>query len=1039
MVNFREYFSIYQNYVALAFFLSGFAALTCEIVWQRSLVRVTGATLTATACTLAIFMAWMAIGSAVGGRLLKERKDALKIYCVLELVLGVSAVASIFLLSSQCPLWYSLESADMVVRSEQVFLTVMAILMVPTMCMGATFPALARFAELYVEHPAAELSKLYAVNLAGAVAGTICSGFILLPLLGITNTVICSAVLNLVAAACAYAAMNKCQSMNVKQLPEQGKSGDGAGLFSIVYLMSVVLVTSTISMGLEVIWTRYFSLLIGASIYSVASVLAAVLVGLMIGAWLAKRLIESPMSTELLISLSLVGAFACLFVFLDFEWPILLMAEELCTWLKGNLSSFSAMLGSRMFIVAVAAMVPAMFLGIIFPLVIGRLKDKPVTADAGKLYAASVVGSVCGPLLAGFYAIPYFQEVSESGIHSSLQAAALALFALCLLSAVVVPRDKGSALKTLIAVALVMLAATYFISNLLLAPHVRMSEFARSGYAFVDPHLKRGSQVMSMYKTGEKIAFYKEGKNTTVTVGVRPDVNLIYLKNDGKTEASLPLDVTRPSPASDWPTQILLGAIPSLFAPKLDNVLLIGLGTGATLHSLVQTSATKHVDVAELESAVVDAAAFFTKATNNVLQDPRVSLKVADGRNVLAASSQKYDVIVSQPAEPWVAGATDLYSRDFWRLAKSRLSDKGVFCQWLQLYSIDSKNLGVLCRTFASVFPNVYIFQPDRAGEIILVGFANSEAPNLSIAKQRMSESVTRLELLKMNISTLEDFLSTCKADPAAVERLCKDLAVATAGSGIITDDNVSLEYELPYLIFDQGRLLESNLEAINKLNSKPFSNVEPAVPSQTLEANSWLRSDEVVDDAELKVMEARLSHEIARNPFSLKAKIAKAFVAGQMENYKAALQESSDVVNLSPSNFEGRVAFAKAFYALGDVDNALLQIRLASWAKPSSSFPFMFVAAHFAKRGKFDQALENYKKTPYYTFDMSARPQSQKDLPNYDMSAKQAESLAIILFDGLKKTDEAQKHRAAFKLCNNGIEPTAQAIDDALAKILTF
>lgn len=1032
MVKLSGVFPIHRTFVELAFLFSGFAALTYEIVWQRALVRLTGATLPATACTLAIFMAWMAIGSAVGGRLLKERKDALKIYCVLELLIAVSAIASIFLLSSRCPLWAA-DTVDTKVRNEQVYFLLTMILAVPTLCIGATFPAVARYAENFIEQPAAALSKLYAINLVGAVAGTICSGFFLLPLLGISKTILFSAVLNAVAAAFAFAARKRLPSVTNPSENSQPVAAQVRSIlsFNLLYFAIVTLITSAISMGLEVFWTRYFSLIIGASVYSVSTVLASVIVGLMIGAWCAKKLIATDKSTELIVTLALLGAFISLHTFLNNEWSILLASESICHWITTqfpHVSSFYAMLASRISVVALAATLPAIFLGVIFPLLIGRLKESAgsVADQAGKLYAVSVVGSVCGPLIAGFVAIPHFASTTESGIHTSLQITALVLLALCILSAFFVPREKVSALKALIAVAMILLLGIYFVPPLVFAGPVKMYELARAGYAFVDPSLKKGSEVLGQYNPGEKITFYREGQNCTVMAGIRPDVNLTYLKNDGKTEASLPLDPSKPTPASDWPTQILLGAIPTILAPKLDNVLLIGLGTGATLHSIVVSPQVQHVTVAELEPAVVDASNFFTLINDRVLRAPKVSLRVADGRNVLAESTQRYDAIVSQPAEPWVSGATDLYSKEFWQLAKSRLSDKGVFCQWVQLYAIDTKYLGVLCRTFASVFPNVYIFRPERAGEIILVGFAGDSQISPEQVRKRILEDRVRRELLKVGISTAEEFLATCKADPQAVNRLCQNLST-TAGGGINLDDNVSLEYELPPLIYDQGKLLERNLDELAK------------VESSAKKANQELLfiQDEP-DLAQLKVREKELSNAIEKDFYLANAFVERAFVRGVLGNYKAAMQDANEAIHLTPSNFEGRIAFAKALYAFGDSENALRNVKIASWANPSSSLPFMFVAAHYASKGDWNLAFENYKRTKYYEFNLPTQATSLKDLPSYDMPPAQAEALAITLYEALSKTAEAQKHRAAYRVCT-ATEPTATALNKALTAILRF
>lgn len=799
-------------------------------------MRVTGATMAATASTLAIFMAFMAMGSFIGGRLLREQKDPLKVYVLIEVLLAVSGTASIFFLSSQCPLWYAFETTDTLMRTMYVHFLVTAILSVPTLCIGASFPAIARYAELFADHPAGELSKLYAVNLAGAVIGTIGSGFWLLPSLGLSKTALTSAAVNGLAALAAYIARAKAKpgvSMQPAACAHDNDSNEKPDSFFLY--ATIVFISSAIAMGLEVVWIRYFPLLIGASVYSFASVIAAVMVGLAMGAWCARALARTRLGTEFLIGIFLLGAFVCLHTFIHAELLIFLLSQNLHVFLSANmpsLSTFQAALISRMTLVVAAAMLPSMFLGSIFPLVIARMKGRAshLTSDAGKLYAWSVCGCVCGPLIVGFVSIPCLGQIYQSGIQSTLRYAAILLFVLSLASAFLARRPSGK-VGILVAIAGIVFGGGYFIETLFHSPQINVNHVLRGGYAFFDPSSKHKNKFdrLAPFLGDDSVLFYKEGYNTVVTVGTRRDSNFMFLKNDGKTEASLPIDLSKPTPASDWPTQILLGAIPTILAPRPREVLLIGLGTGATLHAIASSSIVERITVAELEPAVVEASRFFSQINKNVINDSRVDLRIADGRNVLASSSKQYDVIISQPAEPWVGGAADLYSKDFWQLTKSRLSRQGVFCQWIQLYAIDKKHLGVLCRTFASVFPNVYVFRPERAGEIILLGFSGTDKPNLSQAHLRFNLPATKAELLKLDVSTMDEFLATCRMDPPAVDRMCRALAVETAHDGIATDDQVSLEYALPHLIFDQGSLLEANLAEIAKFESSPLKVDESA------------------------------------------------------------------------------------------------------------------------------------------------------------------------------------------------------------------
>ncbi len=242
--------------------------------------------------------------------------------------------------------------------------------------------------------------------------------------------------------------------------------------------------------------------------------------------------------------------------------------------------------------------------------------------------------------------------------------------------------------------------------------------------------------------------------------------NLVTLKNDGKPEAQLPIDVRRASPGTDLTTQVLLGALPTLICPvKPKNAFVIGYGSGTTSGALLNSPDIQSVKIAELEPAVYKADPLFHQINNRPLRplwrrSARVMPISADARNLLALSHHEFSIIVSQPAEPWTNGSADLYSLEFWRLAKDKLVDHGVFCQWLQLYSLDTGHLAIILRTFSTVFPNTMLFHSPRAGELILVGFENdNDKLDTKILGERLEHLSDREQLARVGIDTTQDIL----------------------------------------------------------------------------------------------------------------------------------------------------------------------------------------------------------------------------------------------------------------------------------------
>jgi hypothetical protein len=243
-------------------------------------------------------------------------------------------------------------------------------------------------------------------------------------------------------------------------------------------------------------------------------------------------------------------------------------------------------------------------------------------------------------------------------------------------------------------------------------------------------------------------------------------------------------------------TQIMVGLMPLVFHPTaLDRppkVAVIGFGSGVTVGAVTQFP-IGHADVVELEPAVVEAGTrYFGPYNHHPESNPRVNVLIGDGRNFLTQASDRYDVIVSEPSNPWITGVSNLFTTDYWRLARGRLADDGVFCQWAQLYEMSSKNIKTLLRSFASVFPYTYVFAAeDLSSDVILVA-ANHPLP-LDVAHLRRSfqSPVLGAELKRGGVSSAEDVVSYLLLTP-------DEIPAFTAGSPLNTDDNALIEFNAP-------------------------------------------------------------------------------------------------------------------------------------------------------------------------------------------------------------------------------------------------
>jgi spermidine synthase len=258
----------------------------------------------------------------------------------------------------------------------------------------------------------------------------------------------------------------------------------------------------------------------------------------------------------------------------------------------------------------------------------------------------------------------------------------------------------------------------------------------------------------------------------------------VYLKVNGKVEAST---------IGDMPTQVLLGQIPMLLSQNPENVLVIGLGSGVTVGS-VGTFSTKGITVVELEPAVVEASKYFSDVNHRVLRDPRLRVMTYDARNFLLVTPEKFDVIISEPSNPWMAGVSNLFTREFFIMGSQRLNSGGVFCQWLQLYKISPENLQSILRTFQDIFPHLLVFESSEYDLLILGSFAPLSI-DLRRLEGRLSQPRVKEDLKRIKVGSVRDILSHFVLGTREVPAYVKNALINT-------DDNALLEFSTPRTLY---------------------------------------------------------------------------------------------------------------------------------------------------------------------------------------------------------------------------------------------
>lgn len=752
------------------------------MVWLRWLVHLFGATTLAVSTILAAFMGGLAVGSWAAGRWAPRVARPLVAYGLLELAIGAYALLLPVVLPGIVPVLQAFgatEASPYALLSLARFALAVALLVVPTACMGATLPILAQFAAPWLESLGGRVGRLYAVNTAGAVLGTAAAGFVLLPTVGVARTNAIAVALN-VAVGLTAALVGRRLTLTAAPVAAReaadrgGPPGparpDAAARRAALGALATVALSGGLAMVYEVAWTRALALVLGSSVYAFTVMLTTFLVGLAGGSYLLARRVDRLAEPGLALGLLQLGigvaAFGGLVVLEELPYLFLRLFA-----LSGG--RHTLLLALEFLITGAIILVPALLSGAVFPLCIRltAVAGAWVGRTVGNLYALNTLGAIVGSFTAGFALIP------GVGIRGTLLVAIVLNLACAFCLLLALPTGRRG-LVWPIAAGVPLLALTVPLA----APDWKPLTMA-SGVAVYAPGFQRLSrQEFRERRRAPRLLFYQEGLTTTVSVEDRD--GLVSLRVNGKTDAST---------GGDMPNQVLLGHLPLLLHPEPRDALVIGLGSGVTVGSALRHP-VRAVTVVELERAVVTASRFFDHVSFRPLEDPRTRLVVNDGRNFLLLARDQFDVIVSEPSNPWMTGAASLFTRDFFALAKERLRPGGTFGQWVQLYGLTPEMLRTVIATFASVFPHTVVFHTSF-GDTVLVG---SEAPfrvDFPALERRMAAPDVAAHLRRVGIRDAADLLARLVLDVENVPGLVR-------GTPLNTDDNARIEFTAPRTLY---------------------------------------------------------------------------------------------------------------------------------------------------------------------------------------------------------------------------------------------
>ncbi len=768
-------------------FGSGCCALIYQIGWLRELRLVFGASTYASAAVLAIFMGGLGLGGALLGRRVDRHPRPLRLYALLELGIAAGAALSplLFLLIRNVYLATGGASAmgQPLALGVRLALSVLA-LALPTFLMGGTLPAIARAAQTALDASRRRVALLYGVNTLGAFCGAVIATFLLLERFGTRRTILAAAAVNTVVAAAAFllsvwkpgrapagADESAAPAGAVGDYPET-RSGDTDPI-PRSFLCAAAFLTGFVFFLMELVWSRMLAPLLGGTTYTFGLVLAVALAGIgcggMLYALVGGRLRPSAALLAATCGLEALGV-ALAFGLGD---RLALLAVDLRPAAAAGPTEFLVLTAGWTIVCAIVTFPAALVAGYQFPLFIalrGRGARK-IGGHTGEVYAWNTAGSIAGSIAGGFGLLPLL------GAPGCWRLAVVLLGALCVAAGVSALR-RAEVWRGL-AMSIGSLAAAIFLISLEGPTAAWRHSHIGAGLTNRSDRSANGVRAW-LSDIRSRIIWERDGIESSV--GLDREDGLAFVVNgkiDGNARGDAGVQVMGP----------LIGAV---LHPQPRRAMVIGLGTGSSAGWLAAVDTIERVDVAELEPTVLEVARRCAPVNRDVLSNRKVRILPGDGREILLTSRERYDLIFSEPSNPYRAGISALYTQEFYRAAADRLAAGGIFSQWIQAYSVDPVTVRLVAATLASVFGDVETWQATPSDLIFVCSVGPKDYTLWRLAARIDTEPFRSGLLAGWGLTGLEGFLSGYLAGNAYARHALR--SVQPPGT-VNTDDLSPVEF----------------------------------------------------------------------------------------------------------------------------------------------------------------------------------------------------------------------------------------------------
>ncbi len=944
--------------VALLLFVSGLCALVFQTAWFREFRLIFGSSTPASAAVLAIFMGGLGLGNALLGRRADKIANPLRLYSTLEIGISLLCGASPFLVQLVRAIYLSIGGQETlgIFGATLVRLLLSALVLgLPTFLMGGTLPAAAKAVTDANDHSRRGVGLLYGLNTLGAVCGVLLSTFFLLEILGTRATLWAACAVNLLNALAAWKLSQGWQLLSAEstaaakpQMARQEpaaskKKGDKERREAAAASQSQPAAIQTDSSPLALPWLLYFSAglvgfvfflmelvwyrmlgpILGGSTFTFGLILAVALTGIGIGGALYSALFRDRRPDLRTFVLTL--GWEALAIALPFA-----LGDRLAVLAQILRSlSFYGFYGQALGWLAITLIVvfpAALASGIQFPVLIALIGQgsRDVGKQLGLAFGWNTVGAMAGSLAGGFGLVSL---LTAPGVWK-LSAIVLGGFAVVVLVVEFVRLRQVARLVQPLAVVAVAALCLLAIGPTAVWRHNGIG----AGRAPLVGNTQNDLRNF-LNNSRRHIVWQADGRESTVAISTQNGIAFIV---NGKSDGNA---------ISDAGTQIMLGVLGALLHPDPHDALIVGLGTGESAGWLASLPQIDRVDVVELEPAIQEVARQCGPMNHRVLDQPKVHLTLTDAREVLQTTHRKYDLIASEPSNPYRTGVSSLYTREFYEAARHRLTERGIFIQWLQGYEVDLQTIRTVITTLGEVFPHVEIWETNPADLVLVCSQQPLEYRAVDLEARIVEPAMREALRVAWRTQTVEGVLAHLVADGRYAQAV-----IAQQNGDINTDDKNVLEYSFARTVGRPGGFSIAGLrkESVTAGTHRPV---------QLVASVDWER----VEDARLAGYAVSGETPLAAEFFSGdRRKRAESFISQFLKGNTAEAIKHWNSQPQPPRELCEQLALALAYANEGDAKaTALIEsIRVHS---PRDAQAIAAILA--ARSGQIAPAIEQFRK----------------------------------------------------------------------------